>query len=33
MTLKDRWIAGKERNAAAVAAHAEKLMADTAYDR
>jgi hypothetical protein len=33
MTLKDRWIASKERNAAAVAANAEKLMADTAYDR
>lgn len=33
MTLKDRWAASKERNAAAVAANAEKLMADTAYDR
>lgn len=33
MTLKERWAASKERNAAAVAANAEKLMADTAYDR
>jgi hypothetical protein len=33
MTLKDRWAAGKERNAAAVAANADKLMADTTYDR
>jgi hypothetical protein len=33
MTLKERWTASKERNAAAVAANAEKLMADTSYDR
>lgn len=33
MTLKERWAASKARNAAAVAANAEKLMADTAYDR
>ena len=33
MTLKDRWAAGKERNAEAVAASAERLMADTSYDR
>lgn len=33
MTLKDRWAASKERNAAAVEASAERLMADTAYDR
>jgi hypothetical protein len=33
MTLKDRWTASQERNAAAVAANAEKLMADTANDR
>lgn len=33
MTLKERWAASKERNAAAVAANADKLMADTAYDR
>ncbi len=33
MTLKERWTASKERNEAAVAASAEKLMADTAYDR
>lgn len=33
MTLKDRWAAGKERNAAAVAASADRLMADTTYDR
>ena len=33
MTLKDLWAASKERNAAAVAANADKLMADTAYDR
>jgi len=33
MTLKGLWAASKERNAAAVAANADKLMADTAYDR
>jgi hypothetical protein len=33
MNLKERWAAGKERNAAAVAANADKLMADTSYDR
>lgn len=33
MTLKERWAASKERNEAAVAASAEKLMSDTAYDR
>ena len=33
MTLKERWAASKERNAAAVEASAEKLMADTRYDR
>ncbi len=32
MTLKDRWTANKERNATAVAASADKLMADTTYD-
>lgn len=33
MTLKERWAASKERNAEAVAANAERLMADTSYDR
>jgi hypothetical protein len=33
MTIKERWSAGKQRNEAAVAASAERLMADTAYDR
>jgi hypothetical protein len=33
MTLKERWAATQERNAAAVAASAERLMADTRYDR
>lgn len=33
MTLKERWAANQERNAAAVAASAERLMADTRYDR
>lgn len=33
MTLKERWTANQERNAAAVAASAEKLMTDTRYDR
>ena len=33
MSLKDRWTASQERNAAAGAASAEKLMLDTRYDR
>jgi hypothetical protein len=33
MTLRNRWNAGKERNSAALAANAEKLMADTTFDR
>lgn len=33
MTLKERWAAGQERSAAAVAASAERLMTDTRYDR
>jgi len=33
MTLKQRWALSKERNAEAVAASADRLMADTAYDR
>ena len=33
MSLKDRWTASHERNSAAVSANAEKLMADTRYDR
>ena len=32
MTLKERWSAAKERNAAAVGERADRLMADTHYD-
>jgi hypothetical protein len=32
MTLKERWAISKERNEAAVAASAERLMSDTRYD-
>jgi hypothetical protein len=33
MNVRNRWNAGKERNSAALAANAEKLMADTTFDR
>lgn len=33
MTLKERWLASKERNATAVADRVDRVMADTHYDR
>jgi hypothetical protein len=33
MTTKERWTASRQRNAEAVATQADRIMADTRYDR